>query len=53
MQALELTICLKLGMAILPAGAGIRGYPTRRARIRADIFTRGRGFGRTFLPAGS
>jgi hypothetical protein len=42
-----------VGMAILPAGAGIRGYPTRRARIRADIFTRGRGFGRTFSLAGS
>jgi hypothetical protein len=32
-------------MAVLPAGAGIRGYPTRRARVRAAKSARGRGYG--------
>jgi hypothetical protein len=32
---------LLIGMAILPAGSGIRGYPTRRFRIRVQNLTRG------------
>jgi hypothetical protein len=30
-----------LGMAILPAGSGIHGYPTRRIRVRVRNLTRG------------
>jgi hypothetical protein len=29
------------GMAILPAGSGIHGYPTRRIRVRVRNLTRG------------
>jgi hypothetical protein len=32
---------LLLGMAILPAGSGIHGYPTRRFRVRVRNLTRG------------
>jgi hypothetical protein len=32
---------LWLGMAILPAGSGIHGYPTRRFRVRVRNLTRG------------
>jgi hypothetical protein len=35
----------RLGMAVLPAGAGIRGYPTRRAWVRVEKSARGRGYG--------
>jgi hypothetical protein len=30
-----------LGMAILPVGSGIHGYPTRRIRVRVRNLTRG------------
>jgi hypothetical protein len=32
---------LELGMAILPAGSDIHGYPTRRFRVRVRNLTRG------------
>jgi hypothetical protein len=31
----------RVGMAILPAGSGIHGYPTRRIRVRVRNLTRG------------
>jgi hypothetical protein len=40
-------------MAILPAGAHIRGYPTRRVRIWAAVLTRGHGYGHKTSPAGT
>jgi hypothetical protein len=41
----------QLGMAISPADVGIRGYPTRQARIRAGKSARERGYEQEDPPA--
>jgi hypothetical protein len=40
-EAVKIVDKYALGMAILPAGSGIRGYPTRWIRVWVQNFTRG------------
>jgi hypothetical protein len=42
-----------VGMTNLPTDTGIRGYPTRRVRVQAGNFARGRGYGQKTSSTGT